>query len=148
MKASMLNKLDQLAERLDEVNALLAREDATANIDQYRKLSREHAELSPVAERYGQYRQAQEDLATAQALLADPEMKEFAADEIDAARQRLEDLTASLQTLLLPKDPNDEPQPAARNPRRHRRRGNARCSPPTCCACTRAMRNGSAGRWR
>lgn len=108
MKASMLNKLDQLAERLDEVNALLAREDATANIDQYRKLSREHAELSPVAEQYGQYRQAQEDLATAQALLDDPEMKEFAADEIGAARQRLEDLAASLQTLLLPKDPNDD----------------------------------------
>lgn len=108
MKASMLNKLDQLTERLDEVNALLAREDATANIDQYRKLSREHAELSPVAEQYGQYRQAQEDLATAQALLDDPEMKEFAADEIGAARQRLEDLAASLQTLLLPKDPNDD----------------------------------------
>ncbi len=125
MKASMLNKLDQLAERLDEVNALLAREDATANIDQYRKLSREHAELSPVAEQYGQYRQAQEDLTTAQALLDDPEMKEFAADEIDAARQRLEDLAASLQTLLLPKDPNDDRNPAARNPRRHRRRGSA-----------------------
>jgi protein subunit release factor A len=49
MKASISTKLDQLAERLDEVNALLAREDATANMDQYRKLSREHAELSPVA---------------------------------------------------------------------------------------------------
>jgi peptide chain release factor 1 len=108
MKASMLAKLDQLAERLDEVNALLAREDATANIDQYRKLSREHAELSPVAEQYGQYRQAQDDLGTAQALLDDPEMKDFAADEIASARARLEALEQSLQRLLLPKDPNDE----------------------------------------
>ncbi|ULX55245.1 peptide chain release factor 1 [Cupriavidus taiwanensis] len=108
MKASMLAKLDQLAERLDEVNALLAREDATANIDQYRKLSREHAELSPVAEQYGQYRQAQDDLATAQALLDDQEMKDFAADEIAAARDRLEALQASLQRLLLPKDPNHD----------------------------------------
>ncbi len=108
MKASMLAKLDQLAERLDEVNALLAREDATARIDQYRKLSREHAELSPVAEQYGLYRQAQDDLATAQALLDDPEMKDFAADEIASARERLETLEASLQTLLLPKDPNDD----------------------------------------
>ncbi|WER45652.1 peptide chain release factor 1 [Cupriavidus sp. WKF15] len=108
MKASMLAKLDQLAERLDEVNALLAREDATANIDQYRKLSREHAELSPVAEQYGLYRQAQDDLATAQALLDDPEMKDFAADEIASARERLETLEASLQKLLLPKDPNDD----------------------------------------
>ena len=108
MKASMLAKLDQLAERLDEVNALLAREDATAKIDQYRKLSREHAELSPVAEQYGQYRQAKDDLATAQALLDDPEMKDFAADEIASARARLEALEASLQRLLLPKDPNDD----------------------------------------
>ncbi|EYS93266.1 peptide chain release factor 1 [Cupriavidus sp. SK-4] len=108
MKASMLAKLDQLAERLDEVNALLAREDATAKIDQYRKLSREHAELSPVAEQYGQYRQAQDDLATAQALLDDAEMKDFAADEIASARARLEALEASLQRLLLPKDPNDD----------------------------------------
>ncbi|WP_116320242.1 MULTISPECIES: peptide chain release factor 1 [unclassified Cupriavidus] len=108
MKASMLAKLDQLAERLDEVNALLAREDATANIDQYRKLSREHAELSPVAEQYGQYRQAQDDLGTAQALLDDPEMKDFAADEIASARERLEALEQSLQRLLLPKDPNDD----------------------------------------
>ncbi|BDB25639.1 peptide chain release factor 1 [Cupriavidus sp. TA19] len=104
----MLAKLDQLAERLDEVNALLAREDATANIDQYRKLSREHAELSPVAEQYGQYRQAQDDLGTAQALLDDPEMKDFAADEIASARERLEALEQSLQRLLLPKDPNDD----------------------------------------
>ncbi|QEZ47923.1 peptide chain release factor 1 [Cupriavidus oxalaticus] len=108
MKASMLAKLDQLAERLDEVNALLAREDATASIDQYRKLSREHAELSPVAEQYGQYRQAQDDLGTAQALLDDPEMKDFAADEIASARARLEALEQSLQRLLLPRDPNDE----------------------------------------
>ncbi|WP_354687432.1 peptide chain release factor 1 [Cupriavidus necator] len=108
MKASMLAKLDQLAERLDEVNALLAREDATAKIDQYRKLSREHAELSPVAQQYGEYRQAQDDLATAQALLDDPEMKDFAADEITSARERLESLEASLQRLLLPKDPNDD----------------------------------------
>ncbi|XYI33773.1 peptide chain release factor 1 [Cupriavidus oxalaticus] len=104
----MLAKLDQLAERLDEVNALLAREDATANIDQYRKLSREHAELSPVAEQYAQYRQAQDDLGTAQALLEDPEMKDFAADEIASARERLEALEQSLQRLLLPKDPNDD----------------------------------------
>ena len=46
MKPSMLSKLDQLAERIVEINALLAREDATANLDQYRKLTREHAELA------------------------------------------------------------------------------------------------------
>ena len=107
MKPSMLSKLDQLAERTVEINALLAREDATANLDQYRKLTREHAELEPVVAQYAAWKQAEDDVATAQELLADPDMKAFAEDEIRAARERMTTLEADLQRLLLPKDPND-----------------------------------------
>ncbi|MFV8512776.1 peptide chain release factor 1 [Ralstonia pseudosolanacearum] len=107
MKPSMLSKLDQLAERTVEINALLAREDATANLDQYRKLTREHAELEPVVAQYAAWRQAEDDVTTAQELLADPDMKAFAEDEIRAARERMTTLEAELQRLLLPKDPND-----------------------------------------
>ncbi|BCL90944.1 peptide chain release factor 1 [Ralstonia solanacearum] len=103
----MLSKLDQLAERTVEINALLAREDATANLDQYRKLTREHAELEPVVAQYAAWRQAEDDVTTAQELLADPDMKAFAEDEIRAARERMTTLEAELQRLLLPKDPND-----------------------------------------
>ena len=59
MKPSMLSKLDQLAERIVEINALLAREDATANLDQYRKLTREHAELEPVVSEFAPWKQAE-----------------------------------------------------------------------------------------
>ncbi|MHA6832205.1 peptide chain release factor 1 [Ralstonia pseudosolanacearum] len=107
MKPSMLSKLDQLAERTVEINALLAREDATANLDQYRKLTREHAELEPVVAQYAAWKQAEDDVTTAQELLADPDMKAFAEDEIRAARERMTTLEAELQRLLLPKDPND-----------------------------------------
>ncbi|KAF3461128.1 peptide chain release factor 1 [Ralstonia pseudosolanacearum] len=107
MKPSMLYKLDQLAERTVEINALLAREDATANLDQYRKLTREHAELEPVVAQYAAWKQAEDDVTTAQELLADPDMKAFAEDEIRAARERMTTLEAELQRLLLPKDPND-----------------------------------------
>ncbi|MHA6880661.1 peptide chain release factor 1 [Ralstonia pseudosolanacearum] len=107
MKPSMLSKLDQLAERIIEINALLAREDATANLDQYRKLTREHAELEPVVAQYAAWKQAEDDVTTAQELLADPDMKAFAEDEIRAARERMTTLEAELQRLLLPKDPND-----------------------------------------
>ncbi|MHA6893571.1 peptide chain release factor 1 [Ralstonia pseudosolanacearum] len=107
MKPSMLSKLDQLAERTVEINALLAREDATANLDQYRKLTREHAELEPVVAQYTAWKQAEDDVTTAQELLADPDMKAFAEDEIRAARERMTTLEAELQRLLLPKDPND-----------------------------------------
>jgi peptide chain release factor 1 len=108
MKTSMQSKLDQLTTRLAELNDLLSREDITANLDQYRKLTREHAELGPVVEHYALWRQASNDALTAQELLADTSMRDFAEDEIRAARERMDKLGAELQKMLLPKDPNDD----------------------------------------
>ena len=104
----MQSKLDQLTTRLAELNDLLSREDITANLDQYRKLTREHAELGPVVEHYALWRQASNDALTAQELLADASMRDFAEEEIRAARERMDKLGAELQKMLLPKDPNDE----------------------------------------
>ncbi|MEC4721474.1 peptide chain release factor 1 [Noviherbaspirillum sp. CPCC 100848] len=108
MKPSMLAKLDQLTERLEEVNSLLMQEGVTADMDQYRKLTREHAELGPLVALYRDYVQAGEDIRTAQDMLADPDMKELAQEEITAARVRIEQAEIDLQKMLLPKDPNDE----------------------------------------
>lgn len=104
----MLSKLDQLAERLEELNSLLAQENATADMDSYRKMTREHAELGPLVTLYSAYTQAAGDIETAQELLSDPDMKEFAQEEISAAKARMEALEGDLQKMLLPKDPNDE----------------------------------------
>ncbi|AKJ69923.1 peptide chain release factor 1 [Pandoraea thiooxydans] len=108
MKASMQAKLDQLSARLTELNALLSQSDITDNLDNYRKLTREHAELSPVVEQYGLYRQASDDVLAAQDLAADPEMRAFAEEEIETARKRMAELEAELQKMLLPRDPNDD----------------------------------------
>ncbi|WMW81169.1 peptide chain release factor 1 [Undibacterium cyanobacteriorum] len=108
MKPSMLHKLDQLSERLVEVGQLLVQEGATNDMDAYRKLNREHAELEPLVALYNNYRQAQSDILEAQEMLNDPDMKEFAQEEIQAGKQRIEELQRELQTMLLPKDPNDE----------------------------------------
>ncbi|NRE34949.1 peptide chain release factor 1 [Burkholderia pseudomallei] len=108
MKTSMQSKLDQLATRLAELNDLLSRENVTADLDQYRKLTREHAEIGPVVEHYAQWRQARADELAAQELLADASMRDFAEDELRGARDRMGRLAAELQTMLLPKDPNDE----------------------------------------
>ncbi|WP_151448582.1 peptide chain release factor 1 [Lacisediminimonas profundi] len=108
MKPSMLAKLDQLANRLEEVATLLMQENATADMEQYRKLTREHAELQPLVALYLEYVQAGRDVETAEEMLSDPDMREFAQDEIQAARARMETLAGELQTMLLPKDPNDE----------------------------------------
>src|ERR1700741_3217626 len=108
MKPSMLAKLDQLANRLVELDELLMSEGATNNMDAYRKMTREHAELGPLVALYKSYQEAQGDAAAAQEMLSDPEMKDFAQDEIEAAKTRMAQLERELQTMLLPKDANDE----------------------------------------
>ena len=108
MKQRIRDKLDNLADRLQELDRLLATSEAASDMDNYRKLTREHAEITPVVGLYREYCQAQEDEATARELLADPEMKELAAAELDAAQAAQARIDAELQTALLPRDPNDE----------------------------------------
>ena len=108
MKPSLQLKLDQLANRLEELNGLLAQQDATADMESFRRLSREHAELTPLVEHYRAWRQARRDLETAEAWLSDPEMRELALEEQAAVEARLHRLERALQILLLPRDPNDE----------------------------------------
>jgi peptide chain release factor 1 len=108
MKPSMLAKLDQLANRLVELDELLMHEGATSNMDNYRKMTREHAEIGPLVALYKDFQRAQADIDEAQQMLSDPEMKEFAQDEIEAAKARVAQLEMDLQKMLLPKDVNDE----------------------------------------
>ena len=108
MKASLLEKLHQLADRLEEVTHLLASENATDDMDEYRKLNKEYAELTPLVETYQAFNQAQQDKIDAEEMLSDPDMKEFAAEEINAANDKIETLELDLQKLLLPKDQDDD----------------------------------------
>lgn len=108
MKPSILDKLQNLSHRLEEVTALLGSPDAVADMDNYRRLTQEHAELTPVVQTYLAYRQAQDDAAAAEEMLSDPEMKDFAAEEIAAAQEHIARLDTELQTLLLPKDSDDD----------------------------------------
>jgi peptide chain release factor 1 len=104
MKSSLATKLTQLSARLEDLNGLLAAPDVTRDLDRYRALSREHAQVAPVVARYLEWQGAERDLAVAQELASDPEMKPL-AEEAKATMERLE---AELQRLLLPRDPNDE----------------------------------------
>ncbi|MBI5918360.1 MAG: peptide chain release factor 1 [Nitrosomonadales bacterium] len=108
MKESIAGKLQQLVSRLDEVNQLLSSEEATRDMEGFRKLNRERAELEPVVSNYQAYQSCEADIATAQEMASDPDMREFAEEEVRAGRERLEQLELDLQKLLLPKDPNDE----------------------------------------
>jgi peptide chain release factor 1 len=108
MKISIANKLTQLSERLVELDRLLMSETVTNDMDNYRKLTKEHAEITPVVNLFKSYQATQKNIAEAQAMLSDAEMKEFAEAEIKECQVKLETIAADLQKELLPKDPNDE----------------------------------------
>ena len=108
MKSSLRTKLEALARRLDELTATLSAEDATRDLDRYRALTKEHADIEPVVAHHRKYVAAEADLAAAQEMAADPAMKSYAEEEVAAARTRMAALEAELQKLLLPSDPNDE----------------------------------------
>ncbi len=109
MKPSLLAKLDTLRDRYEEIAALLSDAEIIANQEKFRQLSKEYAELEEVVQCFGRYHQQQQDLAEAQLMLEedDAEMREMAEEEIREGQQKREVLEAALQTLLLPKDPND-----------------------------------------
>ena len=108
MKESLSSRLDQLTTRRAELERLLSDPDVTADLDRYRKLTREHAELGPLVEHHALYQAALADETAAIELQGDPEMKAFADEELAAARARVATLDDTLQRLLLPKDPDDE----------------------------------------
>jgi peptide chain release factor 1 len=108
MKASLSIRLNQLATRLEELNALLGAEDATRDLDRYRALTREHADITPVVALYRDWSHAERDLVAAEGMLADPEMRSFADDEAKAAKAKMDAIEARLQQALLPRDPNDD----------------------------------------
>lgn len=109
MKASLLDKLDSLAERYDEVGHLLGDAEVIADQDKFRGLSREYAELEPVVNAYQRFTRVRDDVEAARSMLADndPEMRELAEQEITSGEAQLAELESSLQVLLLPRDPND-----------------------------------------
>lgn len=108
MKPSMITKLANLSERLEEINRLMSSENATSNMDNYRKITQEHAEITPIVEQYRAFEQVEADMNEAQKMLSDPDMKEFALDEIEQCKAKTEAIEKNLQALLLPKDPNDD----------------------------------------
>ena len=109
MNPSIETRLTSLAERFEEIEQLLADPKVIGKQDRFRKLSREYAEINPVVKLYGDYRHACDHLESARAMLKDkdPFIREMAQEEISDAQRQIEKLETEIQTLLLPKDPDD-----------------------------------------
>ena len=110
MKESINNKLENLTERLEEINHLLSSPDVIGNQNKFRALSQEHAQLSPVVSCFDNYKTTVNDIAEAKRMLEDDDkdMQEMAKEELKEAKAQLETLESELQILMLPTDPNDD----------------------------------------
>ena len=109
MKASLVVKLESLCDRHEEVAALLTDAEVASDLNKFRTLSQEYAQLDVVVKVYDGYRRAMDDLAEALLMLedSDPDVREMAEEEIVAAESHMSSAEAELQVLMLPKDPRD-----------------------------------------
>jgi peptide chain release factor 1 len=110
MKESIRNKLEKLAERHEEVSALLADPEVIADTDKFRELSMEYARSEPIVARYRAYQGLLEERTQAEEMAngSDPELRELLPPELAALNERIEHEATELAKLLLPKDERDE----------------------------------------
>ena len=108
MNPSLRRKLEVLAERREELERLLADPVAASDAQRFRALSREFAQLEPLAEALSAEARTRDDLAAAQALRGDPELGALADEEVAAAQDRLRALEAELMSHLVPRDARDD----------------------------------------
>lgn len=108
MTPTLRRKLEALAERREELERLLSDPAVVGDNDRFRALSREFSQLEPVATALADEARAKADLAAAEAMREDPDLRELADEEIIAAQQRLQQLDEALALLLVPRDPRDD----------------------------------------
>lgn len=104
----MMDKIEELERRYQELEALLSDPAIISNQPEFRKFSREHSDLSELVAAYRRYRKVLSEIADNRELLADPDMKEMAEDELKTLGAEKDQLDADIRLLLLPKDPNDD----------------------------------------
>ena len=109
MKDSIKLKLEILHDRYDELSHLLGDAEIISNQNKYRELSKEYAEIEPIAQAFSSFLTTLDDIEEAKALVSDPdpEMQEMGKEELLLAKKSLAEQEDNLQVLLIPKDPND-----------------------------------------
>jgi Protein chain release factor A len=108
MTPTLRRKLEALAERREELERLLSDPEVLADNERFRNFSREFSQLEPIAAALADEARAKADLASAEAMRADPELRELAEEEIADAQARLQALDEQLALLLVPRDPRDD----------------------------------------
>lgn len=107
----MFDKLQGIEDKLEKINSSLCDPEVVSNQEKYKKLMREAKTLTPIVEKFREYKKVNSDLTEAKEMLADSsldkEFRDMASEEAAEAQKKTEELKEELKVLLLPKDPND-----------------------------------------
>ena len=103
----MLDKLEAIKIRFDEVSELIVDPNIISDMKQYIQLNKEYKDLQPIIEAFQEYKNILSNIENAKEMLKDEEMKEMAKMEIDELTPRQEVLEEEIKVLLIPKDPAD-----------------------------------------
>ena len=104
----MFDKLENVEKRYEELNKKIADPEVIANQSEWQKLMKEHADITPIVEKYREYKKAQTAEAELKEMLNDKEMHDLAQEELNEVREKLPKIEEELKLLLVPKDPNDD----------------------------------------
>jgi len=107
----MLERLDQIEARYEELTQALASPEIVTDSAKYQKTAKAHSEIAPVVEKYREYKDLTRGIVESKVVLAeekDPDMRAYAQEELDQLQSRVSAIEEELKALLLPKDPNDE----------------------------------------
>ena len=103
----MIDKLEAIKERFDEVSQLIVDPEIISDMKQYIKLNKEYKDLQPIMEAHKAYKNLLSNIETAKEMLKDEEMKEMAKLELDELNPKQELMEEEIKVLLIPKDPAD-----------------------------------------
>ena len=149
--STLLDKLEAIERRHGEIMLRLSDPTVLADPGEYQRVAKLHAELNPVVEELHRLRKLLRQAEEARGLLQEtlePEMRELAAAELEELQKRRDALEASLEVMLLPKDPADERNIILEIRAGAGRRGGRVVRRRACCGCTRATPRRNAGAWR
>ena len=108
----MIEKLQEVENRFEEVNELVCNPDIVSDQEKYTKLMRELKHLTPVVEKFREYKKAKQTEEESRAMLdeggMDADFAQMVKEEFEQSREDMERIEEELKVLLLPRDPNDD----------------------------------------
>ena len=104
----MFQKLEDVEKRYEDLTQKISDPEVIAQNKEWQKMMKEHSDLTPIVEKYREYKKLEQSIKDNEEMLSDPELKELAQEEIKVAKEKLPQIEEEIKILLIPKDPDDD----------------------------------------